>query len=145
TRRRPEIDAVVAPAEAAGKFVNGHHLERVDADLRERRQMLRCRAPRSFARESPDVHFVNDAAIDARISLAPSIRIRIDDFGGAVRTFRLESRRRIGKYVAAIEPKSIARSCARTAHDAAKVAVAIAIERVIAIVDYHRNVAMIGR
>ena len=32
-RRRPQIDSVIAPAEAAGKLVDRHDLEKVDAGI----------------------------------------------------------------------------------------------------------------
>ena len=59
-RRREEIDAVVTPAEAAGEIRHGHDFDHRDAELGERGELARRRAPRSFARERADVQLVND-------------------------------------------------------------------------------------
>ena len=73
------------------------------------------------------------------------IQRRIDDFGCAVGTVGLEPRRWIWKRVAlAIETKAIARPRARAADRAAEIAIRLALERKVFVVDDGSDVVMIG-
>src|ERR1041384_7580681 len=89
---REEIDAVVAPAEFAGEIRDRHHLYHADASPRQRAQLPGSRGPSPLARESADMHFVNDLAFHLHprpALIAPAKIPMIDDTRGAVRTARL--------------------------------------------------------
>src|SRR3954464_4608258 len=84
------------------------------------------------------MHLVDDqpARIETPCIVLPSIRLRIDDRGVAMRPVRLKTRGRIGiRGLVAIEPQSIARPGARVCDNAAEVTVSLAFERVINTVD----------
>ena len=98
TRRREQIDAVVAPPEAPLELRDRHHLDERDADARELPQLLRRRGKRARARERADVHLVRDLSRQHRAGprlIGPAERVRIDDLGRSVRTLGLKARRRI--------------------------------------------------
>ena len=57
--RGAEVDAVVAPAVAAGELGDRHHLDRRDAELRERGQVLDRGVERALAGERADVQLVD--------------------------------------------------------------------------------------
>src|SRR5215475_3757037 len=81
-RRGKQIHAVVSPAEFPGEVGHRHDLDHGYSQPREFVEFTRGRWPRSFARERPDVHFINDLA--ARIHPAPVVigplePFRIDD------------------------------------------------------------------
>ncbi len=106
TRGRKGIDAVVAPAEFAGKFVHRHDLEYADADIGQRRQFRDCRRPGALARERSDVHLVKHLAADgdafpARI--LPAVGMRVDDLRKPMWTAGLKARGRVGIAVLSIE------------------------------------------
>ena len=61
-RRRVEIDAVVAPAEAPLELGDRHHFDHRDAEPGEFLQFTCGRRPRPFAGERAHVHFVNNLA-----------------------------------------------------------------------------------
>ena len=146
TRRSPQVDAVVTPAKSAGKIIDRHDLQNVDPEFRKRRKLFRRGAPRSFARERADVHFVDDAAIGhLPRGLPPAIRIWIDHLRWAMRTFRLKARRGIGKgFLRTVEPEPIARSRARLRDHTAKIAPAVCVERNVRSVDHNADVFAIG-
>ena len=58
-------NSVVAPSEAAGKISHRHHFEHGDAAVSQFRQFPLSGLPCPFWREGPDVHFVNDLALEA--------------------------------------------------------------------------------
>ena len=72
-RRRPEVDAVVAPAEPAGELVQRHDLEERDADVAQQRELLDRRTKGAFGRERADVHLVDDELFERRILASPSM------------------------------------------------------------------------
>src|SRR5713101_3259324 len=148
-RGRPQVDSVVTPAEAARKFVDRHHLDQIDSDLRDRREIFGGRAPRPFARERADVHLVDDqiAGIDAAPSIiAPSVRLWIDNFGRTMRTVGLESRGRIGKSLAVfIQPVAIARSRSDPSNKSSEVSVAFSLERSVGALDDDADAFSVGR
>ena len=79
-RRRKEIDAVVAPAEASVELRDRHHLDDRDPEARQLRQLARRRRPRPLARERADVHLVDDLPFDAtRPSTPASVQCRPRD------------------------------------------------------------------
>src|SRR5215831_6692165 len=97
-RRRVQIHAVVSPAEFPGKFGHRHDLDHGYSQPREFVEFARGRRPRAFARERPDVHFINDLAAQihaAPVMIGPSEALRIDDLRRAVRAFGLIARSRI--------------------------------------------------
>ena len=55
---RKQVDAVISPAEATGEFRDRHHLDRRDAQIRQRRQVIHGGAPRALGREGADVQLV---------------------------------------------------------------------------------------
>src|SRR5262249_8362241 len=98
-RRREEIHAVVAPAELPGEIGHRHDLDQGYSQTDEFVEFTRGRGPQPFARERPNVHFINDLA--ARINAAPVVigpfePLRIDDLRRAVRAFGLIARSRVG-------------------------------------------------
>ena len=62
-RGRPEIDAVVAPAEASGELGDRHQLDDGDAQLAQRRQLARRGGEGSLRGERADVKLVDDLAL----------------------------------------------------------------------------------
>src|SRR5262245_30544698 len=97
-RRREQIHAVVSPAEFSGEVGHRHDLDHGYSQPREFVEFERGRRPRAFARERPDVHFINDLA--ARIHagpvvIGPSEAFRIDDLRRAVRALGLIARGRV--------------------------------------------------
>lgn len=97
-RRREQVDAVIAPAEAAREPVDRHHLDGRDADVLEERQLVDRRGPGAFRRESADMELVEDLAFQAYAfppAVAPGIGVCIDDLRRAVRSLRLTARSRI--------------------------------------------------
>src|SRR5262245_1578481 len=53
-----EIDAVITPPEPSSKLSHGHHLDRRDPDIDQRRQMIHGRPPRSLLCERANVKLV---------------------------------------------------------------------------------------
>ena len=143
-RRRPKIDAVISPAEAAGEFVDRHHLDRVDAGVGEQRQFFHRRGERSFRCERADVNLRDDAIVDARRRVLPPECRRIDDHRFAVRPLRLRARCGIG-VVAVGESKAIACTGARAVNQLREIAGRFAIERSRPIIDDNQNGAVCRR
>ena len=71
--RRADVDAVVAPVARAGKLRDRHQLDRRDAEVFERVEMLDDGVERAFPRECSDVQFVDDVVLERD---AASIRRR---------------------------------------------------------------------
>ena len=98
---REQIDAVVAPPAAAGELRDRHHLDRGDAEVGERRQMIERRQPGAFVGEGADVHLVQHLPFERATPGHPaSVQVnaaRIDDLRRPVRAERLEARGGIGK------------------------------------------------
>ncbi|CAJ5431243.1 Uncharacterised protein [Burkholderia pseudomallei] len=93
---RERQHAVVAPVARAGERVDGHQLDRGDAERGERREP--ARDPR-IAAERADVHLVQHGLAprpSAPVVVAPAVGGRIDDLARAVHAVRLEARRGIG-------------------------------------------------
>lgn len=93
---RERQHAVVAPVARAGERVDGHQLDRGDAERGERREP--ARDPR-IAAERADVHLVQHGFAprpSAPVVVAPAVGGRIDDLARAVHAVRLEARRGIG-------------------------------------------------
>jgi hypothetical protein len=63
-RRREQVHAVIAPAEAAGEFRDRHQFEHRDAQFGQPGKFAHRRLPRPFGREGADVHFVDDLPFD---------------------------------------------------------------------------------
>ena len=59
-RRRKEIHAVISPAEPSGKIGHRHDFDQGYSQAGKFIEFLHGRGPYAFAREGPDVHFVND-------------------------------------------------------------------------------------
>src|ERR1051326_7564237 len=111
-RRRPEVDAVVAPTEAAGEVVDGHDFEQRHAGVFQQRQFLDGRAECALSSERADVHFVDDGIAYVDTLVPPRIR-RIDDHRRPMRPLGLKARCGVGKGVAA-ETKFVERAGARS-------------------------------
>ena len=60
-----QIDAVVAPAESAGKIGDRHDFEHRDAECGKLRQLVERPPPRCLPGERADVHLVDDLAFEA--------------------------------------------------------------------------------
>ena len=120
TRRREQIDAVVAPAEATFKFGNGHDLDHRDADSCQLLELARGRRPRAKPRERPHVQLVRDLSSQRRtgpVVVGPPKRERIDDFRRPVRPLGLKPRRRIRQQaIGRVQPQLVPRAwrCLRT-------------------------------
>ena len=69
--RREEIDAVIAPAERAGKFRHRHHLDHGDSNFGKFGKLFRRRLPRPFRRKRADMQFVND--LPGQLQSAPRL------------------------------------------------------------------------
>ncbi len=98
-RGREQVDAVVAPAEAAGKVGHRHHLEDRDAQRGQLGQLPLGRRPGPFRRERADVHLVDHLAVAGHAApgrVGPAEGGRVDDLRRPVRAVRLETRSRIG-------------------------------------------------
>src|SRR5579884_2412382 len=113
-RRRKQVHTVVTPAETTREFGDGHHFDQRHAVRRELRKLERGGLPSAFGRESPDVHLVDDLPGKTHSGprcVGPDELRRIDHFGRAVRTVRLEARGWIrDKMRAAVEAKPIQRA-----------------------------------
>ena len=59
-RGRIEVDAVVAPAEAAGELGHRHHLDERDAGVAQLFELAHGARKGAFPRERSDVHLVHD-------------------------------------------------------------------------------------
>ena len=90
-RRRPQVDAVVAPAEAPGELGDRHQLDHRDADVGQHRQPLGRGGVRPLGREGPDVHLVDDLSRAAR-SPSRRRRSRRTSSGRPARTGRADLR-----------------------------------------------------
>src|SRR5690348_17906674 len=114
TRRREQIDAVIAPPKPAGKVGDRHEFEASDPELGERGQFTLRRLPSPLRGEGADMHLVDNelvAATTAPSGIAPLEQARIDDLRGAVRTVRLKVRCGIGiGLIAIVGPEAIAHS-----------------------------------
>src|ERR1700730_12933351 len=112
-----EVDAVISPAEPAREFRHGHNFEAGDTELRESRQLSRSGFPASVRGEGANMHLVYDELLarpPAPRTVGPSEVSRIDDFRRSVWTFRLKSRRRVGKCpFTSIKTKTIAHAGSR--------------------------------
>src|SRR3954453_10015471 len=141
-RRRPEIDAVVAPAERAGEFVHRHHFDDIDADVREQRQLLRGDGERAALRERADVHLVKASRLDS-VPFAPR-ECRIDHLRRSMRPLGLKARSGIGEeLIADFEAITRARFCI---HESRKIPVLIPLELDLgAAFDHHRQRAVLRR
>ncbi len=94
-----QIDPVVAPAKSAVEFCHRHHFQQGHAQLRQLRNLGDRRVPRAGRRESADVHFIDDSALQTHalpLAVLPLIHAGIDYHRGPMRTIRLQSRRGIG-------------------------------------------------
>src|SRR5262245_48765213 len=97
-RRREQIHAVISPAEFPGEVGHRHDLDHGYSQPPEFVEFARGRRPRAFARERPDVRFINDLAARiyaAPVVIGPSEALRIDDLRRAVRAFGLIARSRV--------------------------------------------------
>ena len=125
-RRRPQVDAVVAPAEAAGEFRERHELDQRDAEVAQIRQPLRRRRVGPGLGEGADVQLVDHLAARAAaapLAVAPGERARIDHLRRPVRPLGLKARRRIGVDLAVVvELEAVAIARAQAAHQAREVA-----------------------
>jgi hypothetical protein len=78
-----------------GEFVDGHHLDRRDADVFQEWQVLRRRVPRALGRERADVHLVEDLRFGLRDALPVNVRprgvARVDHLRGAERSVGLRA------------------------------------------------------
>jgi hypothetical protein len=104
---REEIDAVVAPAEAAGELGDRHHLDDRDAEPGQLRQLPAGGLPGPLRGEGPHVHLVEDLPIAPQSPpsfVGPRKSGRIDHLRRAVGPLGLKPGSRIGKGVAAVEP-----------------------------------------
>ena len=131
-RRRIQVDAVVAPAEAAGKVGDGHHLDDRDAEIGERLQLGGRRAPGAFGGEGADVQLVDHLPIcrDAGpVVIGPSECRGVDDRRRSVRTIRLIAGHRIGTEQRAVQPQPIAVASPGVRQVAGKVTVALTDQR----------------
>src|SRR5258708_21162041 len=62
-RGSKKTDSIVTPAVAAWEIGDRHHLNGRDAEVRQRRQLLRCGTPCPFAGECAYVQFVDHALL----------------------------------------------------------------------------------
>ena len=62
--RREEIDAVVAPAKAAGEVGDRHHLQAGHAEPGQLWELARCRCPGAFDGEGADVQLVQHLSLE---------------------------------------------------------------------------------
>ena len=98
-RRGEEVDAVVAPAEAAGEFVDRHHVDHGDAEVLEEGQPVGRRRPAALRREGADMHLVEHLARHGDAppgAVGPGEGLRVDDLRGSHGPLGLGTRRRVG-------------------------------------------------
>ena len=98
-RRRPQVDAVVPPAETAREVREGQELDDRDPEPGELAELSGCGVEGSLAREGADVHLVDDLAAAPRDAAPARVRPRergIDDLRRPVRPVGLEARRGVG-------------------------------------------------
>src|SRR5262249_28214612 len=112
--RGKKIYPVITPAEISGEIRDWHHFNNGNADTGQLFQLFGRCLPRSFFRESADVHFVNDLASHlqtAPIRVAPFELRWIDHARRAMRTVRLITRRRVGmKMLGVVDAETIERA-----------------------------------
>ena len=98
TRRGKEIDAVIAPAEAAREICHGHDFNHRDAQRRQLCELTPGSSPRPFLGERANVHLVHYLPFKAHARprrIGPCKSCRVDDLRGSMGSFGLEARRRI--------------------------------------------------
>ena len=131
-RRRVEVDAVVAPAEAAGEIGDGHHLDDRDAEIGERVELGRRSLPRAGRRERADVELVEDLALRsdaAPLRVRPLERRSVHDGRRTVRSIRLIAGYRVGPQPVSVESIPVARARHGAGNAPAKEPVGLPIER----------------
>ena len=124
-RGRKQIDAVIAPPEAALELRDRHQLDDRDSRMRELGQLGFGRRKRALARERADMQLVDHLAFERHAApriVGPFECPRIDDLRCAVRAVGLEARRRIrvpARIVSEDIPVASARACGGNAAEIA--------------------------
>ena len=119
-------NSVVAPSEAAGKISHRHHFEHGDSAVSQLREFPLSGLPCPFSREGPDVHFVNDLALEADAlppAVVPPETRRIHHLRRSVGPVRLIPRHRVRKATGVIQPEAIASALSGLRDQARKVSV----------------------
>ncbi len=128
-RGSEQIDAVIAPAEAAVEFGDRHDLDERDAQFSEAWQFGDGRCKRPLGRECADVQLINDLPLARRarpIPVVPLVAGWIDDHRHPVRPVRLESRRGIGVELRIIvQAKAVAVADVRLGRETGEIPVAL--------------------
>src|SRR5436190_18911518 len=126
-RRSKHVDAVVAPAEAAGKISQRHHFDKRDACLRKIRQLVARGRPRSLWGERADMQLVNHLTLAVHSlprRIGPLELARINNDRRSMRALRLIPRGRVGKETRlSLKPEPISRARLRPGHDTREVPV----------------------
>ena len=126
--RGKQIDAVVAPAEGAGKLGYGHDFDERNAQGGQLRQVT-CRGPQcALRREGANVQFVDYLSGERHagpIAVAPGVGPGVDDLRRAFRAFRLAAGGRIGIGVLPAEPVAVPRAGLTLRHEDGEVAAAL--------------------
>ncbi len=108
--RRIEIDAVVPPPEPANKVSDRHHLDKGDAQIRERFDLPFGSGPCAFGRERTDVHLVQHVSGQADSSpmlIRPVESCGVDDGRWTVGAGGLMPRKGVGPQPLAIQPEPV--------------------------------------
>ncbi len=141
-RGRIQIDAVVAPAELAGKLRHRHDLDHRNAQLLEPWQFAGRRAPGAFGRERTQVQLVDHLPVQlgaGPMLIAPHELRRIDHLRRAVNSLGLKTRRRVGiDGRVVVDQKPVARAGRCLRRKPGKIAVARSLE-------FERLVELVGR
>ena len=108
---RVSVDAVVAPAPAAGKIADRHDLEGGDAEFGQVIELLDSGLERAPGGEGAEMQFIEDDVVPVatRPVVAPAIGGVIDDLARPVHVLRLEARGRIGDAFSVGELETIER------------------------------------
>ena len=127
-----KIHPIVTPAEAPGKIGHGHDFEQGHAKFAQRRQLVRRGAKGAARGKSADVHLVDHltfAAYAFPVFVGPGKGGRIDHLGGAVRTFRLPARSRIGPPLAFTELVAVEIASFSSGIDPTEIAITLRLKR----------------
>ena len=120
--------AVVAPVALAGEVGERHQLDRGDAEVDQRLQLLRRAGVGALGREGADVQLVDHRLAPRPAGpgvVAPLVGLRVDHLARPVDVLGLEARGRVGNQQLAVDAVAVARAgaglgleCARTSRRA---------------------------
>ena len=148
--RREEVDAVVAPAEAAGELGHGHELDDGDPQLGQLVEPIGRGGPGPLGGEGADVHLVDDRPVDVGplpVGVGPGEGAGVDHLRRPVRPFGLEARGGVGIRPLAVEPVAVEGAGADPLEDAGEVTVGLGVQeqgRGLAVVEDDLDPAPIG-